>query len=31
MNILHIDSSILGDYSVSRQLTAAVVARLEAA
>jgi FMN-dependent NADH-azoreductase len=28
MNILHIDSSILGDHSVSRQLTAAIVDRL---
>ena len=28
MNILHIDSSILGDHSVSRQLSAAIVARL---
>lgn len=28
MNLLHIDSSILGDHSVSRQLSAAVVARL---
>ena len=30
MNILHIDSSILGDHSVSRQLSAAIVARLRA-
>lgn len=30
MNILHIDSSILGGYSASRQLSAAVVARLTA-
>ena len=30
MNILHIDSSILGEQSVSRQLSAAVVARLRA-
>ena len=28
--ILHIDSSILGDHSVSRRLTAAIVARLHA-
>jgi FMN-dependent NADH-azoreductase len=28
MNILHIDSSILGEYSVSRQLSAAAVAHL---
>jgi FMN-dependent NADH-azoreductase len=28
MNILHIDSSILGAHSVSRQLSAAIVARL---
>ncbi|MBT9186251.1 FMN-dependent NADH-azoreductase [Pectobacterium punjabense] len=28
MKILHIDSSILGDYSVSRQLSADIVARL---
>ena len=28
MNILHIDSSILGEYSVSRQLSAATVAHL---
>ena len=27
MNLLHIDSSILGDYSVSRQLSAQIVAR----
>lgn len=31
MNILHIDSSVLGDHSVSRQLSAAIVARLQAA
>lgn len=31
MNILHIDSSILGEHSVSRQLTAAIAARLQAA
>lgn len=30
MNILHIDSSILGDGSVTRQLTAEVVARVKA-
>ena len=30
MNILHIDSSILGGYSASRQLSAATVARLTA-
>ncbi|GBR09791.1 FMN-dependent NADH-azoreductase [Gluconobacter frateurii] len=30
MKILHIDSSILGDYSVSRQLSADTVARLKA-
>lgn len=30
MNILHIDSSILGDHSATRQLTAAIVARLQA-
>ncbi|MFB2552225.1 FMN-dependent NADH-azoreductase [Ensifer soli] len=29
MNILHIDSGILGDHSVSRRLTAAIVARLQ--
>jgi FMN-dependent NADH-azoreductase len=28
MNLLHIDSSILGDHSVSRRLSAAIVARL---
>lgn len=31
MNILHIDSSILGGHSVSRQLSADIVARLTAA
>jgi FMN-dependent NADH-azoreductase len=31
MKLLHIDSAITGDASVSRQLTAAVVARLKAA
>lgn len=31
MHILHLDSSILGAYSVSRQLSAAIVARLTAA
>ena len=31
MNILHIDSSILGDHSTTRQLTAAIAARLQAA
>lgn len=31
MNILHIDSSILGEHSVSRQLSAAITARLQAA
>ena len=31
MNILHIDSSILGEHSISRQLTAAIVARLQTA
>lgn len=30
MNLLHIDSSILGDHSVSRTLSAAIVARLKA-
>ncbi|MGD9476797.1 UNVERIFIED_ORG: FMN-dependent NADH-azoreductase [Roseateles sp. XES5] len=30
MNILHIDSGILGDHSVSRRLTAAVAAQLKA-
>lgn len=30
MNILHIDSSILGGYSVSRSLSADIVARLQA-
>ena len=31
MNLLHLDSSILGDNSVSRSLSAATVARLRAA
>jgi FMN-dependent NADH-azoreductase len=31
MNLLHIDSSILGPHSVSRQLSAAIVAKLTAA
>jgi FMN-dependent NADH-azoreductase len=31
MTILHVDSSILGDNSVSRQLTAAIVGRVHAA
>lgn len=31
MNLLHIDSSILGDHSVSRELSAKVVAHLKAA
>jgi len=31
MKLLHIDTSILGDHSVSRKVSAAVVARLEAA
>lgn len=31
MNLLHIDSSILGDHSVSRQISAAAVAALTAA
>ena len=30
MNILHIDSGILGDHSVSRRLTAAVAAQIKA-
>ena len=30
MKILHVDSSILGDVSVSRQISAAIVARLKA-
>ena len=30
MTILHIDSSILGGYSVSRSLSADIVARLKA-
>jgi FMN-dependent NADH-azoreductase len=31
MNLLHIDASVLGDNSVSRQVSAAIVARLAAA
>jgi len=31
MNLLHVDSSILGDASASRELTRAIVARLKAA
>jgi FMN-dependent NADH-azoreductase len=31
MKLLHIDSSVLGNHSVSRQLSAAIVARLRAA
>ncbi|MGK5004602.1 FMN-dependent NADH-azoreductase [Janthinobacterium sp. LB2P70] len=31
MNILHIDSSVLGEHSISRQLSTAIVARLQAA
>lgn len=31
MNLLHVDSSILGDHSVSRQISAAVVATLRGA
>jgi len=31
MTILHIDSSVLGDNSISRQLTAGIIARLKAA
>ena len=30
MNVLHIDSGILGDHSVSRRLTAAVAAQIKA-
>src|SRR5581483_2992659 len=30
-NLLHIDASVLGDHSVSRQVSAAIVARLKAA
>ncbi|SOC44903.1 FMN-dependent NADH-azoreductase [Rhizobium subbaraonis] len=30
MNVLHIDSGILGDHSVSRRLTAAIVAQIKA-
>jgi FMN-dependent NADH-azoreductase len=31
MNLLHIDASVLGDHSVSRQVSGAIVARLAAA
>jgi FMN-dependent NADH-azoreductase len=31
MNLLHVDASVLGDHSVSRQISAAVVARLKGA
>jgi FMN-dependent NADH-azoreductase len=31
MNLLHIDASVLGDHSVSRQVSAAIVSRLTAA
>jgi FMN-dependent NADH-azoreductase len=31
MNLLHIDASVLGDHSVSRKVSAAIVARLRAA
>jgi FMN-dependent NADH-azoreductase len=31
MNLLHIDASVLGDHSVSRQVSAAITARLQAA
>ena len=31
MNLLHIDASVLGDHSVSRQVSAAIVGRLQAA
>jgi len=31
MNLLHIDASVLGDHSVSRQVSAAIVSRLRAA
>jgi FMN-dependent NADH-azoreductase len=31
MNVLHLDSSVLGEFSVSRTLSAAVVAKLKAA
>jgi FMN-dependent NADH-azoreductase len=31
MNLLHVDASVLGDHSVSRQVSAAVVSRLRAA
>jgi FMN-dependent NADH-azoreductase len=30
MNLLHVDASVLGDHSVSRQVSAAIVARLRA-
>lgn len=29
MNILHLDTSALGTYSISRQLTAAIVGQLQ--
>ena len=31
MNLLHVDASVLGDHSVSRQVSAAIVSRLRAA
>ncbi len=31
MNLLHIDASVLGDHSVSRQVSAAITSRLQAA
>jgi len=31
MNLLHVDASVLGDHSVSRQVSAAIVSRLTAA
>ena len=31
MNLLHLDASVLGDHSVSRQVSAAIVSRLRAA
>jgi len=31
MNLLHVDASVLGDHSVSRKVSAAIVARLQAA
>jgi len=31
MNLLHVDASVLGDHSVSRKVSAAIVARLRAA